>query len=121
MERTALQGRLELAKTRLDGLDMYPEPVRVEAVRVAVVPWLFRLPGLRRYGGYALWRTILLRRAESSDDLLTHELCHIWQMQQRPLSAMLAWLRHAYEENPFEHEARRAVRLTRRAAPEEAL
>jgi hypothetical protein len=94
---------------------MYPEPVRVEAVRVAVVPWLFRLPGLRRYDGYALWRTILLRRAESSDDLLTHELCHIWQMQLGPLSAMLAWLRHAYEENPFEHEARQAVRLTRRA------
>jgi hypothetical protein len=34
-------------------------------------------------------------------------------MQQRPLAAMLAWLLHSYEKNPFEREARRAVNLTR--------
>jgi hypothetical protein len=80
---------------------------------VLVTPWFFRVPGFRRYRGYALWRTILVREPHPSDDLLTHELCHIWQMQQRPLAAVLAWLRYRYRENPFEREARRAVELTR--------
>jgi hypothetical protein len=106
--------RLQRAKIRLDGLDLYPAPVRLDGVRVVLAPWLFRLPGLRRYQGYALWRTILLRRSDASEDLLTHELCHIWQMQHRPLESMLAWLRYRYRENPFEREARRAVELTRR-------
>jgi hypothetical protein len=88
--------------------------VRLDGVRVVVVPWVFRLPGLRRHDGYALRRTILLRSAEVSDDLLVHELCHIWQMQHRPLESMFAWLRYRYRENPFEREARRAVELTRR-------
>jgi hypothetical protein len=89
--------------------------VRLDGVRVVVVPWVFRLPGLGRYDGYALRRTILLRSGEVSDDLLVHELCHIWQMQHRPLESMLAWLRFQYRENPFEREARRAVVLTRRS------
>lgn len=110
--RMDLEARLELAKTRLDRLDLYPDPVRLEGVRVAVVPWLFRVPGLRRYGGYTLWKTILLRSADATDDLLTHELCHIWQMQHRPLAAMLTWLRYPYREDPFEREAREAVRKT---------
>jgi hypothetical protein len=102
---TGLYERLALAKARLDRLDLYPEPVRIEGVRVAVVPWAFRLPRLRRYQGYTLWKTILLRRHDPTDDLLTHELCHIWQMQERPIAAMLAWLRYAYRDNPFEREA----------------
>jgi hypothetical protein len=106
--------RLQRAKARLDRLDLYPEPVRLDGVRLVVVPLVFRLPGLRRYQGYALRRTILLRSAEASDDLLVHELCHIWQMQHRPLESMLAWLRYRYRENPFEREARRAAELTRR-------
>jgi hypothetical protein len=106
--------RLQRAKARLDGLDLYPEPVRLAGVRVVVLPWVLRLPGLRRYEGYALRRTILLRSAGASDDLLVHELCHVWQMQHRPLESMFAWLRYPYRENPFEREARRAVELTRR-------
>jgi hypothetical protein len=88
--------------------------VRLNGVRVLVVPWVFRWPGLRRYEGYALWRTILLRSAEASDDLVVHELCHVWQMQHLPLESMFAWFRYRYRENPFEREARRAVELTRR-------
>lgn len=88
--------------------------MRLAGVRVVVLPWVFRLPGLRRYEGYALQRTILLRSADASDDLLVHELCHVWQMQHRPLESMFAWLRYPYRENPFEREARRAVELTRR-------
>jgi hypothetical protein len=113
MWRTDFGKRLEAAKRRLDRLALYPQPVRLEGVRVAVLPWLFTVPRLRSYDGYAVWQTILLRRADATDDLLTHELCHVWQIQQRPLPALVAWLRGAEEENPFEVEARRAVELTR--------
>jgi hypothetical protein len=112
----ATTAALARAKARLDRLSLYPQPVRIERVRVVVSPVFFRLPGLRRYRAYALWRTIVLRDSvdgAASNDLLTHELCHIWQMQQRPLPAMLAWLRYPYRENPFEREARQAVRQTR--------
>ena len=78
-----------------------------------VAPWFFRLPRLGRYRGYALVRTILLRRADASDDLVTHELCHVWQMQHRPLHVVWTFLTTRYERNPYEREARRAVSLTR--------
>ena len=104
---------LERAKARLDRLDYYPEPVRIERVRVVVAPWFFRLPGFRRYSGYALWRTILLKRADVSDDLLTHELCHVWQGQHRPLHVSFKHLTTRYRRNPYELEARRAVAETR--------
>jgi hypothetical protein len=104
---------LQLAKARLDTLSLYPRPVRAERVRVVVAPWFFRLPGLRRYHGYALVRTILLRRADASGDLVTHELCHVWQMQHRPLHVVLTYLTTRYRTNPYEVEARRAVELTR--------
>jgi hypothetical protein len=108
---------LERARRRLDALDLYPQPVRLDGVRVVVAPWLFRLPRMRRYAAYALWRTILLRRplgAGTSDDVLTHELCHIWQGQQRRWRMLLAYATTRYRDNPFEVEARRAVALTRR-------
>jgi hypothetical protein len=106
-------GKLERAKARLNCLDLYPTPVRLDGVRVVVAPWFFKLPFLRRFSGYALRRMILVRSAEVSDDLLTHELCHLWQMQHRPRAAMLAWLRYSYKENPFELECRNAVDWTR--------
>jgi hypothetical protein len=113
----ATTAALARAKARLDRLALYPRPVRVDGVRIVVFPLFFRLPLLGRHGGYALWRTILLRRSlsEVSEDLLTHELCHVWQMQHRPLSVMVAWLRYRYADNPFELEARRAVSETRAA------
>lgn len=104
---------LTRAKERLDRLDYYPRPVRIERVRIVVAPWFFRLPGFRRYTGYALWRTILLRRPEVSDDLVTHELCHLWQAQHRPLHQTLTLLTTRYRANPYEREARRAVANTR--------
>lgn len=116
--REEARERLARAKARLDRLDLYPEPVRIERVRVVTLPSFFRLPGFRRFDGFTLHRTILLRRplAETSDDLLTHELCHVWQGQHRPVRLFLAWLTRRYEENPFEVEARRAVRETREPA-----
>ena len=104
---------LARAKARLDRLDLYPEPVHIENVRVVVAPWFFRIPGFRRYAGYALWRTILLKRTDASDDLLTHELCHVWQGQHRPLHQSFMHLTTRYRSNPYELEARRAVAKTR--------
>jgi hypothetical protein len=87
---------------------------------VLTLPWLFKLPRMRRYDGYALPWTILLRRPPgggASDDLVCHELCHVWQMQHRPLAVFWAWLTKRYEENPYELEARHAVELTRTSEP----
>jgi hypothetical protein len=97
---------------------LYPRPVRIEHVRVFAMPWLFRLPWFRRFDGYAAWWTIVLRRPEAldDDDLVTHELCHVWQMQHRPLAMPLSYLRHGYAANPYEQEARRAVERTRPGA-----
>jgi hypothetical protein len=107
--------RLLRAKARLDTLAFHPRAVRVERVRIVHAPWFFRIPGLRRYHGYALVRTILLRRRDASDDLVTHELCHVWQMQHRPAHVVLTYLTTGYSRNPYEAEARRAVELTRSA------
>jgi hypothetical protein len=109
----AHESALARAKERLDTLDLYARPVRIDRVRVHVAPWFFRLPGLRRFHGYALVRTILLRRAGASDDLVTHELCHVWQMQHRPVHVVLTYLTTRYARNPYEAEARAAVDRTR--------
>ncbi|MGI9112414.1 MAG: hypothetical protein ACR2GT_09510 [Gaiellaceae bacterium] len=85
---------------------------------MVAAPWFFRIPGLRRYHGYALVQTILLRRADASEDLVTHELCHIWQMQHRPLRVVAAFLTTRYARNPYELEARRAVASTAPAPPD---
>ena len=103
------RARLERAKARLDTLRLYPRPVSLRGVRVLVWPAFFRLPRLRRYSGYAFTRTIVVRHDRASDRLLTHELCHVWQMQHRPVRVVLAWLLTPYDENPFELEARRAA------------
>ena len=99
---------LERAKERLDALPLYPRPVSLRRVRILVVPWLFRLPWFRRFDGYAVHRTILLRsRALLADDrLIAHELCHVWQMQHHPLRMPLSYLLVGYAENPYEREAR---------------
>ena len=102
---------LARAKTRLDRLDLYPRPVSVRHVRILVVPRLFRLPWFRRFDGYAAHGTILLRSAAclEDEDLLTHELCHVWQMQHHPLRMPLSYLLAGYAENPYEREAREAA------------
>jgi hypothetical protein len=112
----AARAALERARTRLDRLDLYPRPVRIARVRVEACPPLFALPWFRRFDGYATHRLILLRRGvrdREQDDLITHELCHVWQMQHLPLRMPLSYLRSGYDRNPYEDEARRAVELTR--------
>ena len=109
------RGALERARVRLDRLDFYPRPVRLTGVHLMVAPWLFRLPWLRHFDGYATHRVVFLRGAvegPGQDDLICHELCHVWQMQHRPLRMPLSYLATGYAANPYEAEARRAVELT---------
>jgi len=112
---------LARAKERLDRLDFYPEPVDMRGVRLLVAPWLFRVPGFRRFSGYATRHLVLLRGPGIDEDLVVHELCHVWQLQFRPLRVWLSYARLStfsrdrtrYRANPYEDEARRAVELTR--------
>ena len=108
---------LERSKERLDRLDFYPRPVSIRGVQVFTVPRLFRLPGMRRYDGYALPWTILLRdrpgTGTASEDLICHELCHVWQMQHHPFAMPFSYLIHGYDRNPYELEARASVERTR--------
>jgi hypothetical protein len=100
------------AKARLDRLGFYPSPVRIGRVRLLSVPWVFRLPWFRRFHGYTLWPAVILLRdplAEVSDDLIVHELCHVWQMQHHPIAMPLSYLWRGYANNPNEIEARAAA------------
>ena len=101
---------LARAKARLDLLTLYPRPVRIERVHIITVPWLFRLPWFRRFDAYAAWGLVLLRSPElmGDGDLITHELCHVWQMQHHPLRMPLSYLRSGYAANCYEAEARLA-------------
>ena len=112
----AARAKLAQAKARLDTLALYPEPVRMRRVRLVNVPWLFRLPWFRRFDGYTMWDLILLRERveEAGDDLVTHELCHVWQMQHHPIAMPLSYLYRGYARNPYELEAGRAEAVTRR-------
>jgi hypothetical protein len=112
---------LARAKERLDRLDFYPRPVNMRGVRLVVAPWLFRVPGFRRFTGYATRHLVLLRGPEIDEDLVVHELCHVWQLQFRPWRVWLSYARPStfsrdrtgYRANRYEVEARRAVELTR--------
>jgi hypothetical protein len=110
-ERAALRR----AKDRLDRLDLHPSPVRTAHTRIWSVPWLFRLPWFRRFQGYEACGQIFIRRplGEVSDDLIVHELCHVWQEQHGRLRMWLSYVRHGYCDNANEQEARRAVAETR--------
>jgi hypothetical protein len=103
------------AKARLDRLDFYPDPVRIGRVRILHTPWLFRIPGFRRFRGYEVGPLILIKHPlrEVSDDLIVHELCHVWQDQHRRLRLWTSYLHRGYRDNPHEIEARRAVADTR--------
>ena len=102
---------LARAKERLDRFSFYPRPVSLRGVRIFVAPWLFRLPWFRRFDGYSAWRTIFLRSREllTDEDLIAHELCHVWQMQHHPLRMPLSYLLVGYDRNPYEEEARQCA------------
>ncbi len=105
---------LARAKARLDPQKLYERPVSLTKVRILSAGWLFRLPWFRRFDAYASWNLILLRSPEllADEDLICHELCHVWQMQHHPAAMPLSYLRRGYAHNPYEHEARRAASST---------
>ena len=105
------------AKARLDPLRLYPRPVRIGRVRIFSTPWLFRIPGMRRFHGYEAgpWIFVRMPLAEASEDLIVHELCHVWQDQHRRAYMWLSYLWQGYRDNEHEVEAREAVRRTRGA------
>ena len=107
---------LAAARRRLDRLDLYPRPVDLRRVRVLSAPWLFRVPGFRRFRGYELGPLILVKMPldETPEDLVVHELTHVWQHQHRPLRMWLSYLWQGYRANEHEIEAREAVRRTAR-------
>jgi hypothetical protein len=121
-ERTAI----DRAWRRIEPLALYPRPLDVDRVRILTTPWLFRLPWFRRFDGYTIWSTILLReRLEHVDDeLVAHEAVHVWQGQHEWLRLWISYVRpstfwgdhRGYWENRYELEARAAVSQTRAAA-----
>jgi hypothetical protein len=102
------------AKARLDRLTLYPRPVRIDRVCLVSAAWLFALPWFRRFDGYTMWNLILLRSPglAADEDLVCHELCHVWQMQRHPIRMPLSYLRLGYAHNPYEEEARGAAGQT---------
>jgi hypothetical protein len=92
-------------------------------VRIISAPWLFRTPWFRRFDGYTIWSTILLRSRsyEVDDDLVAHELVHVWQGQHEWVRLWMSYVkpstfwgdRSGYWENRYERQARAAVAQTR--------
>jgi hypothetical protein len=118
----AEQAALQRAWRRIERLELYPRPIDLTRVRILNTPWLFRLPWFRRFDGYAIWSTILLRQRldQVDDELITHELVHVWQGQHEWLRLWVSYVkpstlrgdRAGYWENRYEVEARSAVAQT---------
>jgi hypothetical protein len=112
------RAHLARARRRLAVLDFYPRPVAMRHVRIVQAPWLFRVPGFRRFTGYEAGPLIFIKHplAQVSNDLVTHELCHVWQDQHRRAAMWLSYLWQGYRHNEHEIEARAAARRTRHVA-----
>ena len=87
-------------------------PAHVVLRRGRAIPWLggfFARMG-HPAAAVTLRRTIVLHPdTRVTPELLTHELVHVRQWQKDPLFPIrysLATLRHGYEDNPYEVEAR---------------
>jgi hypothetical protein len=111
----AERAHLARARRRLASIGMHPS---MRHVRILHTPWLFRAPGFRRFGGYEVGPLILVRRplAEVSNDLITHELCHVHQDQHRRAYMWLSYLWQGYRDNEHEVQAREAAARTRDVA-----
>ena len=124
------QAAIERAWRRIEPLALYPRPLDVARVRILNLPWLFRVPWFRRFDGYTIWSTILLRQglARLDDELITHELVHVWQGQHEWLRLWISYVkpstfwgdRSGYWQNRYEREARSAVVCTRAPTGETA-
>ncbi len=103
---------LERARRRLASIGLH---VDMRRVRILHAPWLFRIPGFRRFHGYEIGPLIFVKRPleRVSNDLITHELTHVWQDQNRRARMWLSYLTQGYRDNRHEVEARAAVAATR--------
>jgi hypothetical protein len=125
----AERATIERARRRIEPLALYPRPIDLSRVRITAAPWLFRVPWFRRFDGYTIWSTILLRdhRLEADDDLICHELVHVWQGQHEWVRLWASYVkpstfwgdRSGYWENHYEREARMAVQDTQPAGPDQ--
>src|SRR3954451_3712570 len=115
LRSSAERDAITRAKARLDRLSLYPKPVDIRRVRILHVPRLFTLPWFRRFDGYEAGPLIFLRHPldETSDDLIVHELCHVWQSQHRMVHMALSYLWQGYANNRHEVEARYAAAAPR--------
>jgi hypothetical protein len=121
---------IERAWRRIGPLALYPRPLDTSRVRILTVPWLFRIPWFRRFDGYTIWSTILLRSHlhQADDELITHELVHVWQGQHEWPRLWRSYVkpstflgdRSGYWENQYEREARSAVARTKQPAGEQS-
>ena len=119
----AEQQAIERAWRRIAPLALYPRPLDTSRVRILTAPRLFRIPWFRRFDGYTIWSTILLRNHlhQADDELITHELVHVWQGQHEWPRLWLSYVkpstfwgdRSGYWENRYEREARSAVASTK--------
>ncbi|MGA2013673.1 MAG: DUF4157 domain-containing protein [Solirubrobacteraceae bacterium] len=124
------QTAIARAWRRLEPLALYPRPVDLTRVRIIAAPRLFALPWFRRFDGYTVWSTILLRRAADRDDeeLIAHELVHVWQGQHEWVRLWMSYVRPStfwgdhsgYWENRYEVQARSAVARTAPPVPSHA-
>jgi len=122
----AERAAIERAWGRIEPLHLYPRPLDIARVRILRTPWLFAVPWFRRFDGYTIWSTILLRGPldQVDDDLITHELVHVWQGQHEWVRLWASYVRPStfwgdrsgYWENPYEVQARSAVEQTSNAA-----
>ena len=123
MSSAAERAVIVRAWRRIAPLELYPRPIDLRRVRIRSVRWLFRLPWFRRFDGYTIWSTIFVRDCSRArdEDLIVHELVHVWQGQHEWVALWISYLRpstfwgdHAgYWENRYELEARAAVQQTR--------
>lgn len=121
----AERAAIERAWRRIEPLRLYPRPLDLQRVRILSAPWLFALPWFRRFDGYTIWSRVFLRQPldEVDDDLITHELVHVWQGQHEWVRLWISYVKPStfwgdqsgYWENRYELEARTAV--TRTAPP----
>jgi hypothetical protein len=105
---------------RIFGVRIEPPIAVPRDVVVRKGRWIPRLGGMLSGHGrpalaVTLGRTIIVHpNAPVTQRLLQHELAHVRQWQQRPITFPLRYvwlhLRHGYRDNPFEIEARAAER-----------
>ncbi len=78
-------------------------------VRISVGNKFFMLPWVGQFDGFTLTPgRVYIRQGQETDvALLTHEIAHVWQMKRDGwLRVTLSYLRHGYDNNPYEGQAR---------------